>query len=336
MGLLKYFIKRLLLVIPTIIGVSIIVFLLIHFIPGDPLDVMLGEKANEETKRELNERLGLNKPLYAQYWHWFSHALRGDFGKSIRSNEPVGKEIFSRLPATLELALAAMFIATAVGIFFGVAAATHWNKPLDHAAMGVSLFGVSIPVFWLGIMLIFLFAVIIRWLPVSGRLTMGLSLDHITGFYLLDALISGNFKAFWDTLRHLVLPAVALATVPLALVVRVTRSSMLEVLNEDYVRTARAKGLSRRKIIYKHTLRNALIPVITVIGLKIGTLLGGAILTETVFAWPGVGRLLVMAIYNRDYPLVQGVVFIISVMFVLINIIVDYLYALVDPRIRFD
>jgi ABC-type dipeptide/oligopeptide/nickel transport system permease component len=336
MGLLKYFFKRLLLVIPTIIGVSIIVFLLIHFIPGDPVDVMLGEKANEETKKELNERLGLDKPLYAQYWQWFTHALGGDFGKSIRSNEPVGKEILSRLPATLELALAAMFIATVAGITFGVAAATHWNKPVDHLAMGVSLFGVSIPVFWLGIMLIFLFSVIIRWLPVSGRLTMGLSLDHITGFYLLDALISGNFKAFWDTLRHLILPAAALATVPLALIVRVTRSSMLEVLNEDYVRTARAKGLSQRKIIYKHTLRNALIPVITVIGLKIGTLLGGAILTETVFAWPGVGRLLVMAIYNRDYPLVQGVVFIISLVFVLINILVDYLYALVDPRIRFD
>jgi peptide/nickel transport system permease protein len=336
MGLYKYIIKRLLLVIPTIIGVSIIVFLLIHFIPGDPVDVMLGEKATQEAKAELIQRLGLDEPLHLQYWHWFTHALKGDFGESIRSYEPVTSEILSRFPATLELTLSAMLLATVFGILFGVIAATNWNKPIDHIVVGFSLFGVSIPVFWLGIMLIFLFAVILQWLPVSGRLTMGVNMPHITGFYVIDSLFSGNIRVFFDAVRHLLLPAFSLATVPLALIVRVTRSSMLDVLNEDYVRTARSKGLSRRKVVFKHALKNALIPVITVVGLKVGALLGGAILTETVFAWPGIGRLLVKSIYNRDYPMVQGVVFIIAVLFILVNIIVDYLYAYVDPRIRFD
>jgi peptide/nickel transport system permease protein len=336
MGLYKYIIKRLLLVIPTIVGVSILVFLLIHFIPGDPINVMLGEKATEKARIELEQRLGLDKPLHIQYWNWFTHALRGDFGESIRSYEPVTSEIFSRFPATLELTITAMLLATIFGILFGVTAANNWNKPLDHMMIGFSLLGVSIPVFWLGIMLIFLFSVILQVLPVSGRLTMGLSLADITGFYLIDGLISGNFRALGDAVRHLILPACTLATVPLALIVRVTRSSMLDVLHEDYVRTARAKGVSRRLVIYRHALKNALIPVITVIGLKVGALLGGAILTETVFAWPGIGRLLIKAIYNRDYPMVQGVVFIISVLFILVNIIVDYLYAYIDPRIRFD
>ncbi|MEA1960916.1 MAG: ABC transporter permease [Bacillota bacterium] len=336
MGLFKYFIKRLLLAVPTIIGVSIIVFLLIHIIPGDPVQVMLGNKATEAARTALTERLGLNQPLYTQYWNWFTHSLQGDFGISVTSYEPVMSEVMSRFTATIELAFISIIIAIVLGIIFGVTAARYRNQPADHILIGFSLLGVSIPVFWLGIMLIFLFAAVLQWLPVSGRLTMGLSIPHITGLYLVDSLLTGNMRAFADSLQHLILPAISLATIPLAIIVRVTRSSMLDVLHEDYIRTARAKGVPRRRVIFKHALKNAMIPVLTVIGLQLGTLLGGAILTETVFAWPGVGRLLVTAISNRDYPTVQGIVFLISVLFVAINIIVDCCYAYLDPRIRFE
>lgn len=336
MALYKYFIKRLALTIPTLIGVSIIVFLLIHMIPGDPIDIMLGDRVTEESRIMLEERLGLNKPLHIQYWQWFSGAMQGDFGRSIRSNQPVIEEIMDRLPATIELTVSALLIAVVFGIIFGVSAARHRNTIIDQSMIGFSLLGVSIPIFWLGMMLIFFFAVILGWLPVSGRLTMGTTINHVTGLYLIDALLAGKIEAFVDALKHIILPAFSLATVSLALVVRITRSSMLDILSEDYIRTARAKGVRERKVIYTHALKNALIPVVTVVGLQLAKLMGGAILTETVFSWPGIGRLIVTSIGFRDYPVVQGVVFFVAFAFILINIVVDIFYAYLDPRIRYE
>ncbi len=336
MTLYKYFIKRLALTIPTLIGVSIIVFLLIHMIPGDPIDIMLGDRVTDEARLLLEERLGLNEPLHIQYWQWFSNAMRGDFGRSIRSNQPVAEEIMSRLPATVELTVVALFIAVFFGIIFGVSAARHRNTIIDQSMIGFSLLGVSIPIFWLGMMLIFLFSVTLGWLPVSGRLAMGTSIPSVTGLYLIDSLLAGKINSFIDALKHLIMPAFSLATVSLALVVRVTRSSMLDVLSEDYIRTARAKGVRERKVVYTHALKNALIPVVTVVGLQLAKLMGGAILTETVFSWPGIGRLLVTSISFRDYPVVQGVVFFVAFAFILINIIVDLFYAYLDPRIRYE
>jgi len=325
-----------LLAIPTIIGVTIVVFLIVHMIPGDPAQVMLYPQGTPEAVEALRVRMGLDQPLHIQYLTWVNNVLHGDLGDSVQSYEPVLKEIWDRFPATIELSLAAIFIAVAVGIPLGVLAARKRNSFIDYLCISVSLLGVSIPVFWLGMMLIFVFAAILNILPVSGRLTMGLSVDQVTGLYLIDSLITGNFNAFGDAAKHLVLPAIALATIPLALIVMVTRSSMLDVLNEDYIRTARAKGVPLAKVILKHALKNALIPVITVIGLQFGTLMGGAILTEEVFSWPGIGRLIVGAIYNRDYPLIQGVVLIVSLIFILINLLVDILYAYIYPRIRYD
>jgi ABC-type dipeptide/oligopeptide/nickel transport system permease component len=336
MALHRYLVKRLLLSIPTLIGVSIIVFMLIHMIPGDPIDVMLGDKATDAAKAALEERLGLNKPLHIQYTSWFTQAIKGDFGRSIKSNEAVTTEIFKRLPATIELTFAALAIAVIFGIIFGVTAARYRNTFADQFFIGFSLLGVSIPIFWLGMMMIFIFAVLLGWLPVSGRIIMGSSIPQVTGLYLLDSLLAGNLNQFWQALKHLIMPASALATISLALIVRVTRSSMLDVLSEDYVRTARAKGLPMRKVIYKHALKNAMIPVATVIGLQFAKLLGGAILTETVFSWPGIGRLLITAIGNRDYPMIQGVVFFVSFAFIAVNILVDLFYAYLDPRIRYE
>lgn len=336
MGLLRYLLKRIALVIPTILGVTILVFLLVHIIPGDPVEVMLGEKSTEAARQALTERLGLDKPLHAQYVSWLTNAVQGDFGVSVRNRSPVTEQILSRLPATIELALTATILAAVVGIIVGVSAAYKHNTKYDHALVTLSLIGVSIPIFWLGIMLIFLFAAVLGWLPVSGRVSMGAGITEITGFYLIDTLISGDWGLFVDSVKHLILPAASLATIPLSQVVRVTRSSMLDVLGEDYVRTARAKGLPYRTVIYKHALKNALIPVVTVIGLQAGKLLAGAILTEMVFSWPGTGRLLITSIYNRDYPMIQGIVFILSLAFILVNILVDILYAKLDPRIRFE
>lgn len=336
MDIAKYCFKRVLLAIPTIIGVTIVVFLIVHMIPGDPAQVMLYPQGTPEAVEALRVRMGLDQPLHIQYLTWVNNVLHGDLGDSVQSYDPVLKEIWDRFPATIELSLAAIFIAVAVGIPLGVLAARKRNSFIDYLCISVSLLGVSIPVFWLGMMLIFVFAAILNILPVSGRLTMGLSLNQITGLYLIDSLITGNFNAFGDAVKHLVLPAIALATIPLALIVRVTRSSMLDVLNEDYIRTARAKGVPLAKVIFKHALKNALIPVITVIGLQFGTLMGGAILTEEVFSWPGIGRLIVGAIYNRDYPLIQGVILIVSLIFILINLLVDILYAYIDPRISYD
>ena len=331
-----YLTKRLLMLIPVLLGASILVFSLIHLAPGDPARTIAGEHASIQTIERIQEKYGLNKPLPTQYWIWLKQALQGDFGRSIVSNEFVSREIWDRFPNTVELTVLAMFIAVAVGVFAGIISASRQYSFLDYSVMGVALFGVSMPVFWLGIMLMMIFGVYLRWLPIGGRISIMVPFTRITGFYLLDSIIAGNWAAFSSSLRHLILPAVALGTIPMATIARVTRSSMLEVLRQDYIRTERAKGLSERMVIYKHAVRNALIPVVTVIGLNFGLLLAGAILTETVFSWPGLGRYVVKAVQMRDYPAVQGCVLFFAFIFVIVNLITDLIYVYIDPRIKYQ
>ncbi|MDD3031954.1 MAG: ABC transporter permease [Atribacterota bacterium] len=331
-----YLTKRLLMLIPVLLGASILVFSLIHLAPGDPARTIAGEHASIQTIERIQEKYGLNKPLPTQYWIWLKQALQGDFGRSIVSNEFVSREIWDRFPNTVELTVLAMFIAVAVGVFAGIVSASRQYSLLDYSVMGVALFGVSMPVFWLGIMLMMIFGVYLRWLPIGGRISIMIPFTRITGFYLLDSLIAGNWAAFISSLRHLILPAIALGTIPMATIARVTRSSMLEVLRQDYIRTERAKGLSERLVIYKHAVRNALIPVVTVIGLNFGLLLAGAILTETVFSWPGLGRYVVKAVQMRDYPAVQGCVLFFAFIFVIVNLITDLIYVYIDPRIKYQ
>ncbi len=331
----RYLGRRLLELIPVFFGVLLVVFAISHLTPGDPALVMLGERATPEALEHLREELGVNKPLPVQFFLYMSRAVRGDLGRSIQSNEQVIVELVQRFPATIELTLAAMLIASLVGILTGMIAAARQNSWFDGTSMVAALFGFSMPIFWLGIMLILLFAAYLNWFPISGRLDYTIDLARRTNLYILDGILSGNWAAVANALRHLVLPAVTLSTVPLAIIARMTRSSLLEVLRQDYVRTARAKGLSERKVVTRHALKNAFIPVVTVIGLNVGSLLGGAILTETIFAWPGVGRLVVDAIFARDYPLVQGAVLVIALLFVMVNLAVDLSYAYLDPRIHY-
>jgi peptide/nickel transport system permease protein len=312
------------------------VFGFLRLIPGDPAVTMLGERATPENIARVREQLGLNKPLPEQYLIFLGNALRGDLGRSILRQEPVTQEIIRRFPATIELALAALLIAVVVGIPAGVISAVRRGSWFDSSSMLVALTGVSMPIFWLGLMLIYLFAVVLHLLPTGGRLDAGTQLAPITNLVLVDALLRGNIPVFFQGLRHLLLPALALGTIPMAIIARMTRSSMLEVLGQDYIRTAQAKGLKERTVVVRHALRNAWLPIITVVGLQVGILLSGAILTETVFSWPGIGRWLVDAIYARDYPIVQGVTLMIALIFVVVNLTVDILYALVDPRIRFE
>jgi peptide/nickel transport system permease protein len=297
---------------------------------------MLGERATPENIARVREQLGLNKPIYEQYLTFLGNALRGDLGRSILRQEPVTQEIIRRFPATIELALAALLFAVVVGIPAGVISAVRRGSWFDGTSMLVALTGVSMPIFWLGLMLIYLFSVVLHLLPTGGRLDAGTQFVPITNLVLVDSLLRGNIPVFFQGLRHLLLPALALGTIPMAIIARMTRSSMLEVLGQDYVRTAHAKGLAARTVVVRHALRNAWLPIITVVGLQIGILLSGAILTETVFSWPGIGRWLVDAIYARDYPIVQGVTLVIALIFVVVNLSVDILYALVDPRIRFE
>jgi len=332
----RYLIKRSLTLILVLLGVSLLVFGFVRLIPGDPAVVMLGERATPESIERVRAQLGLDKPVYEQYLIFVANALRGDLGTSVLRQEPVTREILRRFPATIELAFGAMIVATFLGIPLGILSAVKRNSWFDASSMVVALTGVSMPIFWLGLMLIFLFAVTLHWLPSGARLDANAQYEPITNLVLLDSLLQANLALFAQGLRHLILPAVALATIPMAIIARMTRSSMLEVLNQDYVRTARAKGLKERSVILRHALRNALLPVITVVGLQVGILLSGAILTETVFSWPGIGRWLVDAIYARDYPIVQGVTLTIAIIFVLINLVVDILYTLVDPRVRLD
>jgi len=330
-----YITKRLLMLIPVLLGTSIIAFSLIHLAPGDPARTMAGEHASQQVINAIREKYGLDKPLYIQYGIWLNRALHGDMGRSIVSNEYVTREILDRFPNTFELTLFSMILAIIIGTIAGIISASKQYSILDYTFMGIALFGVSMPVFWLGIMLMMIFGVFLRWLPISGRIDILIPLQRVTGFYLLDSIITGNFTALISTLRYLILPSIALATIPMATIARVSRSSMLEVLRQDFIRTERAKGLSERAVIYKHAVRNAMIPVITVIGLNFGLLLAGAILTETVFAWPGIGRYVVSAVRMRDYPAVQGCVLFFAFMFVIVNLITDIIYIYIDPRIHY-
>jgi peptide/nickel transport system permease protein len=331
---LRFVVRRLLLLVPILLGLSILVFLWIRALPGGPAQSLLGERATEATVREIEEQYGLDDPIYVQYFRYVETVASGDFGTSIRSRRPVSDELRERFPATIELALAAMFFSIVLGIPLGFIAAKRYGTLVDHGSLLASLLGVSIPIFFLAILLKYIFAIELGLLPTVGRQDVLIDVDHPTGFYVLDALIAGNLEAFWDAIEHMILPAIALGTIPLAIIARITRAAVLDVQNEDYVRTARAKGLSPRVVDERHVLRNALLPISTIIGLQTGLLLSGAVLTETVFAWPGMGTWLVEAIENRNYPVLQGGILFLAVIFVLVNLIVDLSYALINPRIR--
>ncbi|MGB3616242.1 MAG: ABC transporter permease [Elainellaceae cyanobacterium] len=333
----RYIIGRLLQLVPVLLGISLLVFAFLHLIPGDPAITMLGDRATPDQVEALRERMGLNEPLPLQYLSFLGSLLQLDLGTSIFTGEAIAQEIRLRWPATFELSVVAMLIALLLGIPAGVMAAVRKNSLVDNAAMTGSLLGVSMPVYWLGLLLIYLFAVNLQWLPPSGRIGIDAAYDFdpITGFFIFDALIQGNFSALRNILSHLVLPAVTLSTIPLAIIARITRSAMLEVLSQDYIRTARAKGVKEFWVVAKHALKNAMLPVITVVGLEFGTLLGGAILTETIFSWPGIGKWIYEGILLRDYPVVQGGVVFVAVVFVLVNLLVDISYAFLDPRIQY-
>ena len=331
--MLAYIIRRILILIPTLLGVSVIVFLMLHITPGDPAELLLGERSTVESLKAMREHLGLDKPLYVQYGMFLERLLQGDLGETIWTRQKVWIEVKQRFPATIELSVAAMTISCLLGMFFGIVSATKQYSIFDYLSMLGALVGVSMPIFWLGLVLMLIFSLHLGWLPVSGRLTIGVDLDTITNFYILDAILTRNWVALRDALRHIILPAVTLSTIPMAIVARMTRSSMLDVLRQDYIKTAKAKGLSQSKVIFKHALRNALIPVVTTIGLQFGILLGGAILTETIFAWPGVGKWMYDAVSQRDYMVIQGGTLFIATIFVVINLVVDVLYAVINPRI---
>lgn len=342
----SYLIRRVLRTLLVMIGISVVVFAFVRSIPGDPATAMLGERATPEAAAALREQLGLNKPWFinlgnpgnpldAQFPRYVGQLLQGDLGSGIKSNIPVRDELAARFPATAELAIAALLFALLVGLPAGILAALRRNSVWDNLATTISLVGVSMPIFWLGLLLSYFFAVRLGWLPPSARLGNETVLEPVTGFYVLDALLRGQPAAAWDALRHLILPAIALGTIPLAIIARITRSSLLEVLGQDYVRTARAKGLPGRTVTLKHALRNALLPVVTVIGLQAGALLGGAVLTETIFSWPGLGSWVYEAISQRDYPIIQGGVIFAALVVSLVNLVVDLSYAALDPRIQY-
>jgi len=350
--LLKYILRRLLTVIPTLIGVTLVIFLFQRLIPGDPAVAMLGEHAGEENVARIRAQLGLDRPAFldrealaegnlpgffdSQYVRYFDRLLHFDLGDSIHRRIPVAETLKERFPATLELSLVAMFIALIIGIPVGIISASRRNSALDGIAMVGSLFGVSIPIFWMGVMEIMLFAVILKWLPSGGRLSTGVIIKPITNLLLVDSLLTGNWAGFVDAFKHILMPAVSLATIPTAIITRMTRSSMLDVLQEDYIRTASAKGLSERVVLYRHALKNAFLPVITIIGIQVGSLLAGAVLTETIFSWPGIGKWVYDSILGRDYPIVQGVTLLIAIIFLMVNLLVDISYAVLDPRISYE
>ncbi|MFC3862684.1 ABC transporter permease [Deinococcus antarcticus] len=339
----SYLIRRLFRTLLVMIGISLVVFVFVRSIPGDPATAMLGERATPEAAAALREQLGLNKPWFfnpgnpldAQYPKYLNALLHGDLGAGIKSNIPVKDDLKTRFPATAELSIAAMGFALLIGLPAGILAAIRRNSIWDNLATTISLVGVSMPVFWLGLLLSYFFAVKLGWLPPSARLGNETQIQPITGLYVLDSLLRGDFKAMWDAMKHLVLPAIALGSIPLAIVARITRSSLLDVLGQDYVRTARAKGLDFRAVNLKHALRNALLPVVTVVGLQVGALLGGAVLTETIFSWPGIGSWVYEAISQRDYPVIQGGVIFAALVVSIVNLLVDLSYAALDPRIQY-
>jgi len=322
-------------IIPVLLGVSIIVFFMVRAIPGDPAQILLGQTATQAQVQQLQEQMGLDKPVVAQYGLFLRDAVKGDLGESIVTGRPVTTELLVRFPATLELTSFAMLIAIVVGVPVGVISAVKQYSMLDKITSIFALAGISMPIFWLAMVLVVIFAVNLGLLPFPGRLSSGVSITSITGLVLVDSLLTGNFAGFWDGLEHLILPAAALGTIPMAIIMRMTRSSMLEVMWEDYVRTARAKGVVPWRVIFKHALRNAMLPTVTVIGLQVGLLMGGAIITETIFSWPGVGQIAYESVNRRDYAMIQGVVLYGATLFVLVNLLVDILYAVLDPRVRY-
>lgn len=334
--MLSYIGRRLLQLIPVLLGMTFIVFLIIRAIPGDPAQVILGQQATAEAVKALRASLGLDNPWYVQYFQYLGELIRGDLGTSMRTREAISTEIWPYLAATIELAFCAMVLAIIIGVNAGIISAWFQNSWFDYAAMILALIGVSMPIFWLGLMFQWGFSIQLDWLPTSGREDARNPVEPITHLYLIDTLVQGRFDQFGDVVKHLILPALALATIPMAIIARMTRSSMLEVMRADYIRTARAKGQKTFLVVYKHALKNAIIPVLTVIGLQTGLLLGGAILTETIFSWPGVGRYIYDAIGFRDYPVIQAGILIIAFLFILINLIVDILYSFVDKRIKYN
>ncbi|MGK9051627.1 ABC transporter permease subunit [Xaviernesmea oryzae] len=330
-----FLLRRLAVLIPTFIGVSIIAFSFIRLLPGDPVALLSGERVMSPERHALiSHQLGLDRPLVIQYLDYLGGVLTGDFGSSIVSKQPILDQFWALFPATVELSFCAIVIAIVLGIPAGVIAAIKRGSIFDQGLMGIALVGYSMPIFWWGLLLIILFSGILQWAPVSGRISLMFFFPPVTGFMLIDSLLSGQKGAFASALSHLALPSIVLATIPLAVIARQTRSAMLEVLSEDYVRTARAKGLSPFRVVGIHALRNAMIPVITTIGLQIGVMLAGAILTETIFSWPGIGKWMVDSVFRRDYPVIQGGLLLIAGIIMLVNLIVDLLYGLINPRIR--
>jgi len=332
--MLRFVVRRLILIVPILLGLSILVFLWIRALPGSPATTLLGERATAEQIQAINEQYGLNEPIYDQYWAYLQQVGSGDFGQSVTTRRPVFDEFLERFPATIELAIGAMLFSICLGIPLGFLAAKRYGSFFDHFSLFASLLGISIPIFVLAIILKYIFAVRLGWLPTVGRVSVLTSLEHPTNFYILDSIITGNWAAFWDAIRHLILPAIALGTIPLAIITRITRAAVLDVQNEDYVRTARAKGVAPRTVDSRHILRNAMLPIATIIGLQMGLLLSGAVLTETVFAWPGIGTWLVDAIEARNYPVLQGGILFIAFVFVIVNLVVDVSYGFLNPRIR--
>lgn len=333
--MLGYLVRRLVLLVPILLGLSLLVFLFIRALPGGPAIALLGERGTQQDRAQIEENLGLDQPIHVQYARYVRNLASGDLGSSVLTRRPVSEELARRFPATVELSIAAMIFALGVGIPLGYIAAKRYQGVLDNVSLVMSLIGVSIPVFFLALLLKYVFAVKLGWLPSIGRVGILQDLDHPTNFYVVDAILTGNWAALGDVLRHLVLPAIALGTIPLAIVARITRAATLDVLSEDYVRTARAKGLDPMVVDRRHILRNAMLPVVTVIGLQTGLLLTGAVLTETVFSWPGMGTLIVNAIRTRDYAVLQGGILFFAVVFVLVNLLVDISYAFLNPRIRY-
>jgi peptide/nickel transport system permease protein len=329
-----YLAKRLFHLILIMLGVSVLVFLMLRLIPGDPARLLLGEFATEEDLTRLRAQMGIDRSYPVQYGIYLANILQSDLGHSLRNGAPIAAEIGTRLAATLELAVAAMLIASLAGIAAGVISSVRPYSVFDYGSMFLALIGVSMPIFWLGLMLMYLLAVMFPVMPMLGRISMGSEPDVVSGLMLIDTLLAGEFGDFLDALHHLVLPAFTLATVPMAIVARITRSSMLEVLNKDYVRTARAKGMGEVVVILRHALRNAFLPIVTVLGLNLGLLLGGAVLTETIFSWPGLGRYVVDSLMARDYAAVQGCILVFAGLMAFVNLIVDLIYAVLDPRIR--
>jgi peptide/nickel transport system permease protein len=332
--MLRFVVRRLLLLVPILLGLSILVFLWIRALPGSPANALLGERSTPETVAAINEQYGLNDPVYEQYFKYLKETAQLNFSNSITTRRPVVEEFKERLPATIELALAAMLFSIAIGIPLGFLAAKKYGSWIDHTSLLASLIGISIPIFLLAIILKYIFAIRLGWLPTVGRASVLIEFEHPTGFYVIDAIIAGDPAILWDVLKHLILPAIALGTIPLAIIARITRAAVLDVQNEDYVRTARAKGVKPGIVDRRHILRNAMLPISTIIGLQTGLLLSGAVLTETVFAWPGVGTWMVQAIEFRDYPVLQGGILFLAIIFVLVNLVVDISYAYLNPRIR--